>query len=386
MQSRTHFPVVAFLAAIIILGSGVPAAGLEFVVKPYLNYPTTDSVIVRWETDVPATSLVRWGADVPMKETCAAEGMQTMHDVKLTGLEKGAPHFYQVVSKGAAGNEIESEVYTFGTAVDRDTAFGFVVFCDTQSNPDVVRRLAEFAYAQRPAFTLLGGDLVGDGTVKDLWTGHFFPNMEPLNTRVPLVPILGNHEKNAQYFYEYFTLPDPEYRYRFDYGNLSVFMLDSQKPFSPSSENYQWLEAELRRCKAIWKIVMMHKPPYSSDENDYGDTAEARSFMGDLNARKLVPLYEKYGVDIVWSGHIHSYERTWPLKGGKAVSPKKGVVYMVTGGGGGGLEKAAPVRTPLFAKVYSGHHYCYVLVNGDTLRLEAYDVDNRLFDWLELEK
>ena len=41
--------------------------------------------------------------------------------------------------------------------------------------------------------------------------------------------------------------------------------------------------------------------------------------MGDLRARKLVPLYEKYGVDIVWNGHIHSYERTWPIREEKAV-------------------------------------------------------------------
>ena len=75
---------------------------------------------------------------------------------------------------------------------------------------------------------------------------------------------------------------------------------------------------------------MMHKPPYSSDEDDYGDTAETRSIYGDINARRLVPLYEKHGVDIVWSGHIHSYERTWPLKDGKPVDQGKGVVYMVT--------------------------------------------------------
>lgn len=377
---------VAFLAAVIALGNGVTAQALEMVVTPYLNSPATDSMVVRWETDVPASSRVQWGAAVPMKESTGAEGMRTLHEVRLDGLETGAQYFYQAVSRDDAGNEIESAVQTFGTAVAPGTAFGFVVFCDTQSNPDVVRKLAEFAYAQRPAFTLVGGDLVSDGTVKEHWTGHFFPNMEPLNTRVPLVPILGNHDKNAHHFYDYFTLPEPEHHYQFDYGDLSVFMLDSEKSFRESGDEYRWLDTRLRRSKAVWKIVMLHKPAYSSDEDDYGDTANTRSVMGDMNARRLVPLYERHGVDIVWSGHIHSYERTWPLKGGKAVSPKKGVVYLVTGGGGGGLEKAGPVRAPISAKVYSGHHYCYVMVNGKTLRMDAYDLDNRLFDWLELSK
>ena len=386
MRKTVNSRVVALLAVGVLLGSSLPAFGLEMLVKPYLNQPTTRGIVVRWETDAPASSLVRWGSAVPLEETASVEGWHTLHEVALSGLEAGSPYFYQVVSRDTAGNEVASEIYTFGTAVEGDAAFGFVVFCDTQANPDVVRRLAEFAYAQRPAFTLLGGDLVTDGREKSHWTEHFFPNMELLNTRVPLVPILGNHERNAQHFYDYFTLPEPEYRYRFDYGNLSVFLLDSQRTFRESSEDYRWLERELARNKATWKIVMLHKPAYSSDENDFGDTAETRSRLGDLNARRLVPLYEKHRVDIVWSGHIHTYERTWPLKDGKSVSPKKGVLYMVTGGGGGSLENAAPVRTPILAKVYRGHHYCYVLVNGKELRIEAYDLDNRLFDWVELKK
>ena len=59
---------------------------------------------------------------------------------------------------------------------------------------------------------------------------------------------------------------------------------------------------------------------------------------------------------------------------------------MITGGGGGGLEKAGPWRLPFTAKVYSGHHYCLVLVHGPTLRIEAYNLDNTLFDFVELKK
>jgi hypothetical protein len=98
-----------------------------------------------------------------------------------------------------------------------------------------------------------------------------------------------------------------------------------------------------------------------------------------------VPLYDKYGVDIVWGGHIHTYERTLPLRDGKAVE-KGGVVYMITGGSGGDLENAAPTRSAFTAKVLRAHHYCYVVVNGKSLRMEAYDLDGRLFDWLELHK
>jgi predicted phosphodiesterase len=362
------------------------AAGLGMVVGPYLNQPTQHGMVVRWETDAPATSLVRWGRKVPLAEETGAEGLRTLHEVALAGLEPGTPYFYQTVSRDDAGNETASEVYTFGTAVDRDGAFGFVVLSDTQENPVTLRALATYAYGQRPSFTLLSGDLVGDGNDKAQYTEHLFPNMAPLNTRVPLVPILGNHDNNSKYYYGYFSAPEPKYYFQFDYGNLAVFMVDSQKPLRSSSETHQWLDKALGKSKATWKMVMLHRPPYSSDEDDYGDTGKGPSIMGDANVRALAPLCEKHRVDVVWAGHIHSYERTWPLRDGKPVSAKKGVLYMVTGGGGGGLEKAAPVRTPLSAKVYSGHHYCYVMVNGKTLRIEAYDIDNHLFDFVELAK
>lgn len=380
MRSFALAACAAFLAA--------GAQALEFVVKPYLQYPTQDSIIVRWETDGPATSAVQWGERIEegaLENTVTAEGTHTFHAVKITGLDAASPYFYRVVSE-ADGAKVESEVYTFGTAVEEDAPFGFVVFCDTQASPEVVNKLATLAYAQRPQFTLHGGDLVTDGDNKSHWVDHFFANMEPLNTRVPLIPALGNHEKNDPLYYEYFTLPEPEYYYRFAYGNLEVFILDSQKPFTRNSEQAQWLDEALGDSKATWKIVMLHKPPYSSDENDYGDTYETRSVHGDFNARMLVPIVEKHGVDVVWNGHIHTYERTWPLRDGKPVADGEGPIYMITGGGGGHLENAAPVRTRYSAKVYRGHHYCNVLINGDRMRIEAYDLNDRLFDWVELEK
>ena len=106
---------------------------------------------------------------------------------------------------------------------------------------------------------------------------------------------------------------------------------------------------------------------------------------GDIRQRAAVTLYEKHGVDIVWSGHIHSYERTYPLLGGKPVL-SGGVTYMITGGGGGGLERPGPWRLPFSAKVYSGHHYCLVSVHGPSLRIEAIDLEGRIFDFIELSK
>ena len=182
------------------------------------------------------------------------------------------------------------------------------------------------------------------------------------------------------------SLPAPEYYYTFEYGNAQFFMIDSNRKVAPGSEQYKFLERELKRSKAEWKVVCYHHPAYTSDENDYGNTWYGPSTRGDLRTRKLVPLFDKYGVDIVWNGHIHSYERTWPLRQDKARSPTDGTVYMITGGGGGGLELAGPIRPFFQNTVKHGHHFCYVAVNGKTLEMKAYDLEGRLFDTLTIEK
>lgn len=373
------------LAALLISLVAAQVHALDIVAGPYLQYVTTDSVIVRWETSAPAQAEAAQGPRADRLTWTDGNADTVFQEVKLTGLSPDAFHFYQAQSTAADGAVVESEILTFQTAVEGDAPFAFIVVNDTQANPDVVNKIATLAWQQRPHFTLLVGDLVSTGTTKEHWTEHFFPNMHALNSRVALFPALGNHEKDAQFYYDYFSLPDPKYFYQFSYGNLEVFVLDSQRPLTPGSEQYLWLEGALAASKASWKIVALHKPPYSSDEDDYGDTRSEQSFGGDIMQRFPIELYEKHGVDIVWSGHIHSYERSHPMIGGKPVAGE-GVLYMITGGGGGNLEKAAPWRMAHSAKVYSGHHYCLVSVHGPKLRIEAFDLNDRLFDFVELRK
>ena len=121
-------------------------------------------------------------------------------------------------------------------------------------------------------------------------------------------------------------------------------------------------------------------------KNDYGNLWKTnRSSRGDRRVRKLTEIYDKHDVDIVWTGHIHSYERTWPLKSGQ-VAKSGGTVYMITGGGGGGLETPGPYRPFFQNNVKRGHHFCMAHINGGTLEFKAYDLEGRLFDYMKIEK
>lgn len=368
--------------------NGMVQGDIKLRVKPYLQFGTKTEMTVMWQTSKAADGTVRFGetADCKQQDQQQPSTVRGIHEHRLTGLKPETQYFYQTISTTAAGDFIESEVRTFVTAVHTETPYAFAVMSDTQGNPTVSAKIASMAWAQRPSFLLHSGDLVSTGTNDSHWTNQFFPGVEELVCRVPFYSVLGNHEQNASNYFDYVSVPKPEYYFDFHYGNAQFFLIDSNRKIDPDSEQYQWLEAKLKASKAQWKFVCHHHPPYSSDENDYGNLWKTnQGSRGDLRARQLVQLYDKYKVDIVWNGHIHSYERTWPLRADKAVNDG-GTIYMVTGGAGGGLETAGPVRPFFQNNVRHGHHYVMVYVNGTDLEFKAFDLEGGLFDTFSISK
>lgn len=372
-----------------------PPVEPAILVQPYLQWITQTEATVRWETNFPCKGIVSWGEGF----ACGTEAVETaegyFHEVKLTGLEPEMLYYYRTASPADGervlashrGTRLETEVSTLQTANKPETPFGFVVLSDTQRQPDIAGPLAQAAWALRPNFAVIAGDLVDAGNAKWQWEDQFFKSLQPLISRVPFYPVLGNHEVNTNYYYDYMSLPAPEYYYTFSYGNAQFFMLDTNRDVKPGTEQFAWLDRELAASKARWKICVHHQPPFSSDD-DYGNdwkTPIKRSTLGDPKSQPLVELYDKHAVDIVWCGHVHSYERTWLIRGGKPVE-KDGTLYMITGGAGGPLETAGPYRPGFQRHVKRGHHFCYVTVHGGELEIQAYDFEGRLFDQARLVK
>jgi len=357
----------------------------DFLVKPYLQFATQTSISILWETRNEASSSVEFGEAVPLKQVAALKGKRTLHEVKLDGLKPETNYFYQVRSEDKNGFKSVSQILSFQTAVRESTAFAFGVISDTQNNPKVWGRIAELLFGERPNFALNAGDIVGNGKRKVEWTDEFLGPGHMLMSRVPVYNILGNHDDDAKHYYQYLVAPEPEYYYTFTYGNAQFFMIDSDREMDPGSEQYHWLENALQTSTAQWKFAVHHHPPYSSDENDYGDTWKGPSKRGDQRLKPLVTLYEKYQLDICFFGHIHDYERTWPLREEK-VNRENGVIYLQTGGGGGGLENYAPTRSWFTAKVHRDHNFVLVAIHGNELHLQAIDWNGQLFDVLHLKK
>jgi len=362
-------------------------ATLDWEVEPYLNWPTINAMSVSFETTVPTTATLTTHRDDGTNTVSMHSGQKRFHQFRITHLEQNQKYFYVVSGTDSNGETITSEQLSFRTAPGENDSFTFVAIGDTQSQADVVKRVADLAYMHRPNLVVHAGDLVSTGTVKADWTGHFFPSMQPLISRVPLMPVLGNHEQDAQHYYDYMDLPQPEMYYSFEFGNAEFFMIDGNRKLHDGSDQLEWLENALKQSNATWKFAVLHQPPYTSDSDDYGDTYVTTSTQGDTNVQHIISLLEKFGVDICFSGHVHDYERTFPiLKGEVTPMHEGGVMYVTTAGGGGYLEHFDPTNTWFGHKKANYHHLVYIAIHGNQLEFQAIDEHGGLFDVISIKK
>lgn len=365
-----------------------------FLVKPYLQFGSQTGMFVLWETKNAATTKVEFGEARPLVKSALLDqevtlsGFRQMHEVALTNLKPETNYFWRIKSVTEKGDTIQSEIYSFKTNVKDKSAYMFGLVGDTQRNnrtPWAWGKIAEKLWADRPNFVVHAGDVVEKGRRKSDWLQDFFPNGHILMSRVPVYTVLGNHEEDSPLYYQYMVAPPPEYYYTFKYGNTQFFMIDSNRDLKEGSEQYNWLEWELAKSSATWKIAIHHHPPYSSDSDDHGNTAFSLSTLGVANVRNLIPLYERYKLDFCLFGHTHLYERSWPILEDR-INIKNGVTYINSGGAGGGLEAFAPTRSWFTSELENTHHYCTFSIFENQLIFKAIDHEGRLFDTFQMQK
>src|SRR4029077_744059 len=130
--------------------------------------------------------------------------------------------------------------------------------------------------------------------------------------------------------------------------------------------------ADLAASAALWKFVVFHHTIYSSGAHGSALALQAN----------LVPLFDRYAVDIVFMGHDHDYERTLPLRANQVVAPGAGTVYITTGGGG---KEFRAVGTSVFtAHAETGSHFTRVAIAGGSLLVQMVRADGAIRDTMTL--
>ena len=340
---------------------------------PYLQQQDDDSIIVRWRTDIDTETVVRYGlasGALDLSETVSGSRME--HTVQLAGLSPLTTYFYSIGdSTGALAGDA---TYFFHTSPLPGTATPtrFWVIGDSGTNTTAQASHVGKAEAVRDAYkaytasnpsdfmVMLGDNAYNSGTDAE-YQEAVFETYPELLRQLPLWPTLGNHDgytadsaNETGPYYDIFDLPrnaevggiesGTEAYHSWDYGNIHFINLDSyETDRSVGGNMLQWLEADLAVNDKPWVIAIFHHPPYTKGSHDSDSEGE----LVDMRQNAL-PILEAWGVDLVMSGHSHSYERSFLLDGHYGISDSLNLISEVLDGGDGSVSGDGAYEKPPF--------------------------------------
>jgi len=230
----------------------------------------------------------------------------------------------------------------------------FAVIGDTGTGDKYQDDVARVLLKSRDTFPftfviMMGDNLYGTERPQDYVRKFEQPYKPLLDAKVNFYATLGNHDDPNQRLYKPFNMNGERY-YTFTKGPIRFFVLDSNY-MDPAQ--LSWLEGELKKSTEQWKMAYFHHPMYSSGGR-HGSEVDLRD--------QLEPLFLKYGMDVVFAGHEHFYERIRPQKG----------IYYFTCGGGAKLREGDVVRSPLTAAAFdTDRSFMLAEVSGETFRFQT---------------
>lgn len=367
--------------------------------------PIPDRVILTWAGDPATTQAVTWRTDTTVTRGLAQIAVATdgpefrsqtreqvattqplvsgineahYHSAQFTGLKPDTVYVYRV-----GDGENWSEWNQFRTASAGPAPVEFIYVGDAQNDifslwSRVIRE--GFRSAPRTRFVLHAGDLVNSGTDDAAW-GEWHRAAGWINRSVPSFPTPGNHEYPKRvltpHWRAQFTLPEngiaglEESNYYVDIQGVRMISLNTNER---QQEQAVWLDGVLAANPCKWTLVTFHHPVFSTAKGR--DNKQLR----DL----LQPIFDKYGVDMVLTGHDHTYGRTNVVSGTNVRSGKAGTVYVVSVSG----PKMYKIdRKPNMTRVAQDTQlYQVIRINGDRLFYESRTARGSLYDAFELRK
>ncbi|MBA3463631.1 MAG: metallophosphoesterase family protein [Deltaproteobacteria bacterium] len=347
------------------------AAGTIITRQPYLQQVTPTSAIVGWVTSNPdgqrvvfthpdGKKVMEAGGTVDEKALRVGNARQMWS--QASGLEPNTIYCYGLSGSGDMTSRVG---FRTAPADDSNGPVRFLVFGDSGGGSNgFTDQFALLDQMSTVPYELMfhTGDIAYDNGSMAEFEDNVFSVYAELFRHIPFFPAPGNHEyratADAAPFRSVFSLPGGtgDTWYSYDWGQVHLASLDTEADYDTQ---IAWLDQDLATSNKPWKIVYLHRPPYSSGAHG-----------SDTNLQtKLAPVLKKHGVQVVFAGHDHNYER---------MIPQDGVAYIVTGGGGRGTR---PVGTSSFTAYSSAViHFVYGEINGDEMTLHAIDATGKEFD------
>jgi len=355
--------------------ASVPVA-TPFAHGTYSGAPSATSVVISWVLSFPSPAELEVA---PVNATTTTEqfprvlnvpeASQDSHgqvDILVDGLEPATAYVYRVVIQSGP-ETAASPIGHFETAPLPGQTVTFAVLSDTQWQWEGTNRLAvmgdaiafDSARSGGFDFVLHAGDLVE--TPNAFYWDPWFTSFESMLLAAPFIPVLGNHEKNSVSYYNAFAHPsgggqNNERWWALHWGDIVVVGLDTSVDRADRIlEQQTYARAELAGPER-WKFVIFHHPVYSSD-----------AYHGSGYGYETIyhPIFVEAGVDVVFNGHAHNYERI----------EVDGVTYLVLGGGGAVPRELAPTRVAGSIVATENHNfYARISASPDEISVDIVSV------------
>lgn len=235
------------------------------------------------------------------------------------------------------------------------------IFGDSQQNETIRRRVVHTIVTFKPSVIFSTGDNVDNGNDPLQWK-LFNDIRKPLLNIADYFTAFGNHEEESPLCFDNFPCLNSRRWYSVEREAIHFIILDSNSDLSPGSDQYAWLVSDLQSIKTDvkFKIAIFHHPIF--------DVGFHRPDVKKLKPI-LLPLFQKYGICAVFSGHDHNYQRF----------EYEGIYFIVIGGGGGNLYWQ--FRTsPYLKKFVKTYHFCLISPGADFLRVKVIDIDSHIID------
>jgi hypothetical protein len=335
---------------------------------PWLQTGTPNSIVVRWRTDIDTDGRLRYGDAPGNLINMIDDGLlQRAHEITIPGLSADTTYYYSVGTAAAvlAGDDLD-HVFTNAPTAGTDKPTRIWVLGDSGTADAAAAAVRDAYYTlngspHADVWLMLGDNAYNSGTGPEYQAAVF--DMYPMTLqRTPLWPTLGNHDSSSAdsptqsgVYYTVFTLPTAgeagglpsgtEAYYSFNYANIHFICLDSDDtPRGVNQAMLTWLADDLADASADWLIAFWHHPPYTKGSHDSDNVGDSSGRMRDMRENAL-PILEAAGVDLVLSGHSHSYERSFLLDGHYGVSSTL-VPSMILDGGSGDPDDTGAYQKP----------------------------------------
>jgi hypothetical protein len=301
---------------------------------PYLQSGTVDGVTIRWRTDIETESVVMCGPAPGSLTPCAEElTLKKEHIVQLSGLPSDTRHYYSVGwSGGVLAGDDAGHFFDTHPPIGPPKSMRVWVLSDTgfgsQDQADVRDAYINYTGGTDTDLWIHIGDVSQTIGLDEQYQVEFFDMYPTMLPKTTFWPTIGNHDEATSNsssqtgaYYENFTLPKngesggypsgTEAYYSFDYANVHFVVLNSADlPRTPGSPMLVWLANDLSSTSQDWTIVYWHHPPYSKGSHD----SDTETNMVEMR-QYVVPILDAHGVDLVFTGHTHAFERSYLIDG-----------------------------------------------------------------------